>query len=119
VPFPLESVSNQSEITAFMVAALKYPDKTVEHTNGIYTMNQFATLYPNPCSHYFKVHFNSALHTESAVNIYDFTGRLVLHQDLKARQTAIEIDVSGLASGLYYIEIQDGGKRIHGKFIKE
>ena len=68
------------------------------------------TIYPNPVNEVFQIESEVAI---SNVSIYTQLGQKVMHQRLQTN-----VDVSQLANGLYFVEVEtDTGKGIQ-KFIK-
>lgn len=78
-------------------------------------------LYPNPVGETLNVHFvatNSDLHT---IEIRDVQGKLVHTQEVFPNSdvsTITPLQVSGLESGVYYLEISNANERIQRKFVK-
>ena len=69
-------------------------------------------IYPNPASNYFKIGFSGRI---SQVELYNVGGQ----QIIAAKNSKI-IDVSGIASGLYFYKItNDEGKLYLGKLLVE
>ena len=80
--------------------------------------NPFATaitLYPNPTKNILQL--NTQDKTIDQVNIYTMTGSKVLQ--LEVDTVSPTVDVSGLASGVYYVQLYSGKKVALKKFIKE
>ncbi|MGB4849700.1 MAG: T9SS type A sorting domain-containing protein [Saprospiraceae bacterium] len=78
--------------------------------------NEFSfTISPNPVVNYLQVRTTEL--NSFSFNMYDTTGKKVLHQTSDSEQ--LVIDCSGLAPGIYFYEINvDGGKARVGKIIK-
>jgi len=80
--------------------------------------NPFATaitLYPNPAKN--TLHLNTLDKTINQVNIYTMTGSKVLQLDVDT--VSPTVDVSNLASGVYYVQLYSGKKVALKKFVKE
>jgi len=80
--------------------------------------NPFATaitLYPNPAKN--TLHLNTLDKTINQVNIYTMTGSKVLQLDVDT--VSPTVDVSSLASGVYYVQLYSGKKVALKKFVKE
>jgi len=79
------------------------------------------TLYPNPTVDELNIALGLEQSTDVTISIYDQTGRLVLAQDrIYDAQTAngINIDVSGMLSGMYTISLEYNSTVVNKKFIK-
>ncbi|MDC8002099.1 T9SS type A sorting domain-containing protein [Aequorivita todarodis] len=80
--------------------------------------NPFATaitLYPNPVKN--KLQINTQDKTINQVNIYTITGSKVLQ--LNVDTVSPTVDVSGLASGVYFVQLYSGKNVALKKFVKE
>ena len=64
------------------------------------------TLYPNPTKDK-TVLSVEGLKNDAQVMVYDIFGRMIKSYSLKTNQKGIEINVSGLASGTYYVICKD------------
>ncbi len=74
-------------------------------------------VYPNPTTDNIKMDYQPATKNAS-VKIFGSTGNLIKEIALEAQSTQ-SISTKDLASGLYIIKLQDGGKSSFKKFIKE
>ncbi len=77
--------------------------------------NTTITLYPNPAKN--KLQLNTQEKTIDQINIYTITGSKVLQ--LEVNTVSPTVDVSGLASGVYYIQLYSGKNVALKKFVKE
>src|SRR5690606_35494606 len=80
--------------------------------------NPFAeaiTLYPNPTKT--TLQLNTQDKTIDQVNIYTITGSKVLQLDVDT--VSPTVDVSSLASGVYYVQLYSGKNVALKKFVKE
>jgi len=70
-------------------------------------------IYPNPAETQISIHGETAI---DAVSIFDLTGKLVgFHQPASAHPV---IDLSNLASGMYFLKTESEGKTQSAKVIK-
>jgi hypothetical protein len=53
------------------------------------------------------------------VEIYDLNGRKLIEKQIPAGNETMEIDVSGLATGVYFCQVKLNDKRITKKLIKK
>ena len=75
------------------------------------------TLSPNPTSAILNFQFTSNLTmSDSKVNIYDVTGRLVSIQNMS---DSLSVNVSNLSDGMYLVKVTNNNKTWVSKFIKE
>ena len=77
--------------------------------------NTTITLYPNPAKN--KLQLNTQDKTIDQINIYTITGSKVLQ--LEVNTVSPTVDVSGLASGVYYIQLYSGKNMALKTFVKE
>ncbi len=73
------------------------------------------SIFPNPTQN--KLSIDSKDQIINTVNVYSLNGSLI--QEYKTDTTSPSIDVSALASGVYYIQFYSGNKVALKKFIKE
>ncbi|PSK94400.1 T9SS type A sorting domain-containing protein [Taibaiella chishuiensis] len=79
-------------------------------------------LSPNPTPAMVKMTFSTERATEVNLSVKDMTGREVMTRNMgKVSQGAAELhaDVSGLAPGIYMLELQGGGQSAIGKLVKQ
>ncbi len=76
-------------------------------------------MYPNPASSKLSIYLKPADNREHRVEFFDQTGRLVHSEKWFRTETVKEIDLSGLANGIYFIRVIDehGNPTADGKFI--
>lgn len=82
---------------------------------GIKELNQQISLYPNPVTDILKLEFNSAYPGE--IIILNLLGQSILSR--KVSNKTMEIDLTDLKRGVYFLEIKMGEKRLTKKFIKK
>ena len=80
--------------------------------------------FPNPAKEEFTVQLDLQEGISSlSVNVYDINGSILIEEanlDTKGQNNGATIDVSNLASGIYFFNIVDGNSILHsGKLIKE
>ncbi len=79
-------------------------------------------LSPNPAIVQVKMTFSTERATTLNLSIKDMTGREVMRRDMgKVNQGTAELhtDVSGLAPGIYMLELQGAGQSAMGKLVKQ
>src|SRR5690606_40751573 len=77
--------------------------------------NTTITLYPNPAKNTLQI--NTQDKTIDQINIYTITGSKVLQLEVGAISPTV--DVSSLASGVYYVQLYSGKNVALKKFVKE
>jgi hypothetical protein len=95
-----------------------YPSKAVPVTD-IKETQEFEyvdALYPNPTSGKFSVTFSKNLVT-AVVSILDENGKSIAR--FNATGYKVDFDLSPYASGMYYVRIEEDGKVITKKVIKQ
>jgi Secretion system C-terminal sorting domain len=73
-------------------------------------------LYPNPTTGKFSVTFSKEL-KNAIVYLTDLQGKVILQ--FKASGSKVDFDISGVAAGAYFVRIEDNGKVITKKVIKQ
>ena len=73
-------------------------------------------LYPNPTSGLFYITFSKAL-VNASISIIDVNGKVV--QKYPASGLKLTCDLSRVASGTYFVRIEEDGKLISKKVIKQ
>ena len=76
-------------------------------------------LFPNPTSGRLTLAFAGALDA-GTVRVVDLAGRMAVGKNLVAGSLqSLEIDLSGLPSGLYLVEVVSGGARWTGRVVRD
>jgi hypothetical protein len=75
-------------------------------------------MYPNPANSQVTISNSSNIQLEKAA-IYDINGKLVMNINLRDMQREKVIDVSGLASGVYVVQINGEQASVVKRLIKE
>ncbi len=74
-------------------------------------------IYPNPASQKLNIQLQQAITSANALQISDMAGRIMTRQQLTRGQKTIEINVSALAPGRYFLKIADGTDMINRSFV--
>ncbi|WP_395063321.1 reprolysin-like metallopeptidase [Flavobacterium sp.] len=78
------------------------------------------SLYPNPNNGTFTIQFNSSSSNSIFVGVHDMRGREVYSKTYQNNGVFNEnLQLSGLQSGVYLVNIQDGDKKVVKKIIVE
>ncbi|HRG29590.1 MAG TPA: T9SS type A sorting domain-containing protein, partial [Chitinophagales bacterium] len=81
---------------------------------NIIIANTFA-LYPNPANNFITIETDFS--TEKTIYITDALGQIV--KLITTSENNITIDLQGIASGIYFIKMEDGINTVIQKFIKQ
>jgi hypothetical protein len=73
---------------------------------------QNTRIFPNPANNVAKLEVEQPFNTSTIIELYSSAGVKVLQTKANQGETAIQIDVSGIASGLYYAKYQHQGQSI-------
>ena len=80
--------------------------------NDSFTFDEFS-LYPNPNNGAFTVHFNSNSTSAVSVEVFDIGGRKIYDKAFENNGAFAEsIELSGVKSGIYLVNINDGNRRM-------
>ena len=102
------------EYFSFQVA---YPNATISVLN-----EEFITLFPNPAKDQLTIELSKGMNPGQYYNIklYDLQGTTRYKGVMPAYSYVHTIDIQGLASGMYILELHDrAGKVLRRKFVKE
>jgi hypothetical protein len=94
---------------------------TICQTLGLNTItkNDFnVMLYPNPTNDRTILNIKG-LKEDASITLYDLTGRKIKAYTLKQGQEKLEINIKGLSSGIYNVNIQNSNNNITKKLIVE
>ncbi|MFH4964178.1 T9SS type A sorting domain-containing protein [Gaetbulibacter sp. M235] len=77
------------------------------------------TVFPNPTKNTVELKFNKSLSDVINVRIYDIQGKLILNKTRKLQKNSVNLDVSNLKSGLYFLKIIEDDYEVIKKLIKK
>jgi hypothetical protein len=85
--------------------------------NGIKEINNEAlvSIYPNPASGNLSIRLNKALDDKARVFITDINGKVVLQKDVETLENLININVSVLDNGFYFLQLKNNSINITRK----
>jgi hypothetical protein len=75
-----------------------------------------ADIYPNPASSYVSVSLKDPTEVGSLLSVYNLTGQVVMAE--RITQQSFQLNVSGLAAGLYFIHLGNSDGQQALKFVK-
>lgn len=73
-------------------------------------------VYPNPAGNQLIVKAENA--KIDKIEIFDAAGKLVLKNEVSSANSTLQLDISELTAGLYFLQIRDGNQRIQKRFVK-
>lgn len=99
---------------------------TIKYRSGIYaTATSISeiekvgfTMYPNPASTVLNIQFDASANPYTAIKIVDALGATVLYMH-NPKNASAAIDISGLNSGIYFIQLINNNVISTQKFIKQ
>ncbi len=85
-----------------------------------YSNDNHIILSPNPAGNQLTVVIANEVKQSLALDIYNVLGEKVYRQSaIKNPQSAIQIDVSALSPGIYFVQVTAEKERWTGRFVKE
>jgi hypothetical protein len=97
-------------VTVYVCDSIANPPPPAD---SVFTFN----LYPNPGQTTLTLNFTS-LQEDVMMYIYDARGRLVLKQTIAKGTKTMELNIAGLASGVYILKLQNAAIKEIRKFVK-
>ena len=85
--------------------------------NPVTTGKGLIKLYPNPVNNILNVSVLGELSSKSVIQIVDVKGMVVMEQQVVSNPQSL--DISKLAKGVYLLKVNNGGKSITSKFVKQ
>lgn len=99
-----------------------YKDATGISNNSIVSDTRKIKIYPNPASSKVDIEYWSNKAAETILSIVDVTGKSVLLRNygvLTKGSNNMQLDISNLNPGIYFIQLEAEGERINSKFVKQ
>lgn len=96
-------VATLGQTGTFNICATKTPTLGLEDKS----INHF-TMYPNPAKEVVNLKFNQLSSHSIKVNIYNIQGKLVHHVSKTLNNQAVQLDISSLSTGMYFLKVNDG-----------
>ena len=75
------------------------------------------SIYPNPANNVVKLKFNKNFGKTIETKIYDIQGKMILNSINKLQDNRVQLNVSSLKSGLYFLKVDNGVFKITKKLI--
>lgn len=88
------------------------PSNNLKVENSESTLFKSCTLYPNPASSLVNLQYDLGV-SNSTVELYELTGRLLTQQTLRTSKGTTAIPLSTFASGMYIVVVRDGNQILY------
>ncbi|WP_417611454.1 T9SS type A sorting domain-containing protein [Owenweeksia hongkongensis] len=76
-------------------------------------------VYPNPVDNMLSINLEDInIGLASEINVFNLNGQLMLHKDIYTPQDVVELDLSNLTTGFYFVRYNSGDDVRHAKIIK-
>ncbi|MBU3677247.1 MAG: T9SS type A sorting domain-containing protein, partial [Chitinophagaceae bacterium] len=78
-------------------------------------------VYPNPTSNLLQIDYTSATSAPVQIILRDMTGRILYETEMNSLigENNNEIDMSSLSNGLYWLTLNQEGKRIYAQKVQK
>lgn len=79
------------------------------------------SIYPNPNNGLFSINYSSNQNEKATIKVNDLTGRLIFGEliNMVSGTNKLNINLQGLSSGMYFIELNTSGNHLTQKVIIE
>lgn len=119
VDHTLRSVDSYNDSTVFAVGdsglVITNIDPAQASLTSLTKNNQMIMVYPNPATDVITLDFDDGVsHTNLQVVVWNLAGEKVLNMQDGSQQ----VDVSGIGSGVYILEVSTEGERYLSRFVK-
>jgi hypothetical protein len=89
---------------------------SVSFTTSVNEISHTAfSIHPNPFSN--EIVVLSDINREAVITLYDYTGKIILFQ--KTTTAGTSINTEGIAAGMYFLRVENGGGVRNYKVVKE
>ena len=75
-------------------------------------------VYPNPTNDRIFMDINAAELNGSEMRITDINGKVIVRKQIQTKDNTVEIDMSGLSSGVYLMKIENLSKSVVRKLVR-
>ncbi len=106
-------VSNNKSCSNSDIIHVQFVDCTGIEENSISVFK----LFPNPAEEHIQLEFASVV-DHIVIRIIDLQGQIIMVKEASYVES-LRINTSELASGMYYLEVENSGKRTQKKFLKK
>ncbi len=92
-------------------------------TTGVTTLKQQGSLsiYPNPASEEIYIQASGFNTNHATLEVIDIRGRTIMEKDITNvySPVPINLDISGLSAGLYFVVLKNSSQQLTAKIVKE
>lgn len=124
-PMATDYDTELANMKAFIKARLAWLDSNWYQASGcpfpagvssvIATQN--VSLYPNPASNQLTISINTSSRLNSTITVLDIQGQTVMNAQMK--NNLMQMDISRLKPGMYFVQITSEGHQVVKRFVKE
>ena len=79
------------------------------------TVTSEYSFFPNPANEFLLLNFKRPIGSGSAIKVFDFSGKMVLSNDLTVGENIFYLDISNLSAGIYEVSFFLAGKIFNHK----
>ena len=118
-PYPLNGVIDDIRFYDRALSSVEIDSYTTSTlaVNTVTKPESELTIYPNPAQNGLQIQTNRPANGQMDIVISDLVGRELIHTTLS--NTSEHINIEGLTTGMYFINIYCDGQSIAKKFIKQ
>ncbi len=110
---------NLKSVSQAVLVSVEEQTTSIGPTTGGSGNSKLIKLFPNPNNGCFSIDLFSAFPAgEKKLSIIDSTGNTIYSTSLKMDESIVQLDLSGIASGMYFVSIKADKKVLTKKFIK-
>ncbi len=86
-------------------------------TSQDYLNNSNFKIFPNPANDKLHISFEGQLISDYSIQLLDLSGRTLQAFSFQKNQNSVSIDVSGLANGMYFVQLENEGVKQVTKLV--
>jgi hypothetical protein len=86
--------------------------KAPPHSSPNNTIELSAMEYPNPTKDNLTIKFNDAIATDGSIEIFGIMGNLIYNSAISKGISELQLNVSGINSGLYFYTIKVNNNKL-------
>ena len=103
-------LSGDAVYTARVLLGIDPTDYGISYRVAAANVSQIAiNMYPNPSSGNLSIAFEKSSEDNCIFNCYDLSGKLLLSKKIPKHTQEVQMDLSLLSNGVYFIEIEENG----------
>ena len=116
-PYGIAGEWNDIDITNTLYYVIEYDSSAATGFNQLLLPTNDLCLYPNPAKQQLNITTSQTLNPIVSIEVYNTVGA-ILRRDIESRESTITLDVSGIETGMYFVNIQFvNGATLTKKFI--